>query len=201
MDKIIVTGCGTGVGKTVVAAILALALGADYWKPVECDKEESDSGRIRKWLPDFHTVHSPSYSFKAPLSPHHAARLENQNISIAKIKAPSTNRPLIMETAGGLLVPLNSSTLSIDLFRKWEALWVVVSRHYLGSINHTLLTLKILKAEGICPLLVFNGDPNPDTEHAIENFSKTKAFGRLSPEPNLSLQTLEKYAELWKTKL
>lgn len=201
MDKIIVTGCGTDVGKTVVSAILAIALQADYWKPIECEAKQSDSEQMKKWLSPSYTVHPPSYSFQASLSPHHAARLEKKEISLEKIVMPQTKRPLVMETAGGILVPLNSTKLSLDLFKEWQAVWIVVSRHYLGSINHTLLTLEILKALEIRPFIIFNGDPQPDSEDAIQHFSKTPCLGRLLPESKLSFQTLEKYAHSWKKNL
>lgn len=141
MVDIIVAGIGTGVGKTVVSAIITTLFKGDYWKPIQSGEVDADSQVIAKLLSLECTVHPPAYSFKAPLSPHHAARLENQTIDPDKIIPPNTNRPLVIEMAGGIFVPLRDNLLSIDLFKSWNASWILVSKHYLGSINHTLLTI------------------------------------------------------------
>lgn len=198
MNKIIVAGIGTEVGKTVVSAILTTCLQGEYWKPVQSGSEK-DSETMKKWMIP---VHEPSYSLKAPLSPHHAARLENRSIDLARIVPPETTRPLIIESVGGIFVPLTGTELTFDLFKSWNCPWVIVSRHYVGSINHTLLTLDALMRNHISIAgLIFNGEPSPDSENAILEFSKVPVIGRLLPEPHINLETIQRYATLWKPQL
>lgn len=204
MSNIVVTGCGTEVGKTIVSAIIATALHGDYWKPVESGcKTDSDTETMKKLLPTSrHRVHPPAYSLEASLSPHHAARLEGIVINPSNICIPKTNRDLIIETAGGVLVPLTNQVLSIDLLQHWNAKWIVVSRHYLGSINHTLLTIEALKQRQInlCGI-VFNGEPNQDTEEVILKFSKLPCLGRLLLEKTITRTIIGKYAKQWRQTL
>lgn len=197
MNRWIITGCGTDVGKTIVSSILATVFKADYWKPIECgDLLNSDSQTVKKLSPSY--VHPSAYRFKHSLSPHHAARLEDIAIDCSKIVIPHTNNPLIIETAGGLLVPLNKHTLTIDLFTSWNIPWIVISRHYVGSINHTLLTIEALQKRNL-PIvgLIFNGEPNPDTEEAILYFSKLPFLGRVLPERKFTKTTIQRYAKKW----
>ena len=192
MKRIIVAGTGTGVGKTVVSAILAMALKADYWKPIECGK--SDTHKVQKWIET--STHRPSYRFKAPLSPHAAAQLENIRIVQERIKIPHVERALIIETVGGVFTPLAENLVSLDLFKQWDASWIVVSKHYLGSINQTLLTLEALKKAGVDILgIVFNGKPNPASESAILKISNVPFFARVLPEFFIRAKTIKKYAE------
>lgn len=200
MRRIMVAGIGIDVGKTIVSAILTTLLKGDYWKPIQCGNEEnSDTTTVKRWLDTTrHTIHSPAYSLKAPLSPHHAARLENILIRLDSLILPQSTRPLIIEGVGGIFVPLTPKISSLDLFKSWDCQWVVVSKHYLGSINHTLLTLEVLKK--LClPILgiIFNGEPNPDSESAILEISQVSVLGRLLPETNLNPQTIQRYATQW----
>ena len=198
MVDIVVAGISTEVGKTVVSAIITTLFDGDYWKPIQSGEVDSDSEMVSKLLPSRHIIHPSAYSFKAPLSPHHAARLENQTIDPDKITAPVTNRPLIAEMAGGIFVPLSENLLSIDLFKAWDAKWILVSKNYLGSINHTLLTIEALKIRQVPILgLIFNGKPNPDSENAILKFSNTPVLGRLFPEKRMNLSTIQRYAKKW----
>lgn len=202
LQNIVVTGAGTGVGKTVAAAILTTLFEGDYWKPIQCGEEiDSDTATMRQWLdPAKHSVHPPAYSFKAPLSPHHAARLENASVHLDTITLPATTRPLIIETVGGILVPLTTQTPSLDLFKRWDSSWVIVSRHYLGSINHTLLTIYALRQQGISMRgIIFNGEPNPDSEAAILEISQLRMLGRLLPERVIDLSTIQRYAKEWQS--
>lgn len=196
-----IAGCGTDVGKTVVAAILTNLLKADYWKPIQCGMEDSsDTFMMGQWTDEcINTIHHPAYSLKAPLSPHHAARLENISIRTGSIILPKTERTLVIEGVGGIFVPLKTSFLCVDLFQTWSCNWIIVSRNYLGSINHTLLTIEALRQRQI-PLagIIFNGEPNPDSENAILEYSKLSCLGRLLPEPCINLKTIQKYVELWK---
>lgn len=196
-----VAGIGTDVGKTVVSAILTTLLKGDYWKPIQCGNEEtSDTAIMKQWLDEkMHTIFSPAYSFKVSLSPHHAARLEHTPIQMDSILLPQTSSPLIIEGVGGILVPLTKNRTCLDVFKSWNCQWVVVSKHYLGSINHTLLTIEILKKLSIPILgLVFNGENNPDSEEAILEISQLPVLGRLLPERNLNKHTIQRYAAQWK---
>jgi dethiobiotin synthetase len=149
MNKIFITGIGTGVGKTFISALLAKALEADYWKPVQAGYEEgTDSEYVQKTLIGTSSViHPEVYKLKLPASPHIAAREEGVTISIQKIceKIPSISRNLIIEGAGGLLVPLNESEFVADLVKALDAKVILVSRNYLGSINHSLLTARVCR--------------------------------------------------------
>lgn len=204
MHKIIVTGSGPDIGKTVVSAILTTMLDGDYWKPIECgDREGSDTHVMSKLIDTTkHHIYSPAYSLKEPLSPHHSARLENIAIDPSCVLLPKTNRSLIIETAGGILTPLRTTFLNLYLFEPWQARWVVVSRHYLGSINHTLLTIEALKYRKI-PILgiIFNGEPNPDSEEAILQNSGLPFLGRLLPEQTININIIQQYVEQWRTQL
>lgn len=201
MFKIMVAGIGTDVGKTVVSAILTMLVKGDYWKPIQCgDEESSDTATMKRWLdPTKHTIFPPAYSLKAPLSPHHAARLENTLIPLDAITLPQTTRPLIIEGVGGIFVPLTPKITSLELFKTWDCQWVIVSKHYLGSINHTLLTLETLKKHDL-PILgiIFNGEPNPDSELAILEISQVPVLGRLLPEAHLNPQTIQRYVNQWR---
>lgn len=200
MDNVFIAGAGTGVGKTVAAAVLTTRLEGDYWKPIQCGEgKKSDTEQMRSWIDTRkHTIHQPAYSLQACLSPHHAARLEECTIDSKSIQLPATDRPLIIEGVGGLFVPLTLSFLTFDLFKQWKGRWIVVSRHYLGSINHTLLTIEALKLHGQEILgLIFNGDPNQDSEDAILSISKIPMIGRLFPEPIIDSATIQRYAKEW----
>lgn len=197
---IIVAGIGTNVGKTVTSAILTTLLQADYWKPIESGAEqESDTKIMQSLIEAKHcNIHTPAYSFRAPLAPHHAARLEGCMIDIANLVKPQTERPLVVEMAGGVCVPATTHKLMVDILTEWHATWVLVSQHYLGSINHTLLTVEALKARGVSLAgLIFNGNPNPDSEEAILNLSQLPLLGRIYPEPQINRDTIQRYAKSW----
>lgn len=203
MHKIIVAGSGTDVGKTVVSAILVAMMQGGYWKPIQCGEEVSDTATLKQLIDTKrHPIYPPAYSLKASLSPHHAARLEGTSINIDSITLPKATGPLIIESVGGIFVPLSTQFLSIDLFKTWNCQWIVVSRHYLGSINHTLLTLDALKRQGISVAgIIFNGEPNPDSEAAILEISQLPLLGRLLPETKINPQTIQRYAKKWQTLL
>ncbi len=137
MKRIMIAGIGTNVGKTVVSAIVTTLMDGDYWKSVQSGPEDDSDVFIMRNLINTseHKIYAPSYSLKAPLSPHHAARLENIIVDPTTIIPPSTARPLIIESVGGVLVPLTTRVLTIDLFKLWNCQWIIVSKHYLGSIN------------------------------------------------------------------
>lgn len=198
MRKIIIAGTGPDVGKTVVSAILTTLLNGSYWKPVECGS--SDTTIVRQLIDtQKHTIYAPAYCLDAPLSPHHAARLEGLSINVNSIVPPETTSPLIIESVGGVFVPLTTKVLTIDLFSAWkESLWVLVSNHYLGSINHTLLTIEALKQRQISIAgVIFNGKPNPDSEAAILRISKLPLLERLLPESYITTNTIQRYVKQW----
>jgi dethiobiotin synthetase len=156
VQTIFVTGIGTGVGKTVISAILAEALQADYWKPIQAGYDEgTDSDWVRSVLSNTKSkVYPEVYRLKLAASPHLAAREEGRTISLEKIfssfsQLVAPGRRLIMEGAGGLLVPLNEHELVLDLIRKLNAKAILVSRNYLGSINHSLLTAQVCRQKGL----------------------------------------------------
>ena len=152
---IFITGIGTGIGKTVVSAIVTEALQADYWKPIQAGFEEgTDSELVKSLISNTKTtIHPEVYKLKMPASPHIAARKEGVEISLKRIVENSPHAPLgdggIIEGAGGIMVPLNDKEFVIDLIEKLKAKVILVSRNYLGSINHSLLTASICKQRGI----------------------------------------------------
>ena len=159
--RIFVTGIGTGIGKTVISAILAEAFHADYWKPVQAGYEDgTDTDWIKRHIHNGDArVHPEVYKLKMPASPHIAAREENITISLEKICAavPKIKRNLIVEGAGGLMVPLNSTEFVADLIISLKAKVILISRNYLGSINHSLLTANVARQKQL-PVLgwIFN---------------------------------------------
>lgn len=192
-----VTGIGTDVGKTVVAAILAKALEADYWKPIQAGVVPgTDGGTISELVPGV-LVHPEAYRLALPVSPHAAAEAEGVTLSLKAILAtrPVTSRPLVIEGAGGALVPLAPGLLLADLIRALDVPVVLVSRHYLGSINHTLLTVEALRARRI-PILgiVFNGPPTPASETFILKHTGLTALPGLPEEPSLTPAVISRHA-------
>ncbi|MFI5124614.1 MAG: dethiobiotin synthase [Chitinophagales bacterium] len=155
MQPLFISGIGTGIGKTFVSAILTEILQADYWKPVQAGFEEgTDKQTVKSLVSNTQTIiHPETYLLKLPVSPHIAAREENIRISTERIVQAfgelKSGRPLIIEGAGGLLVPLNDSEFVIDLIKKLNAKLILVSRNYLGSINHSLLTAQICRQYGL----------------------------------------------------
>lgn len=180
--RIFVTGIGTGVGKTIVSAVLTEALHADYWKPIQCgNPDDSDSLHVHSLISNKVTIiHPEAYRFKTASSPHYAAKAEGIQIDIAKCILPATNQTLIIEGAGGLMVPLNDKACVVDLISALNVPVVLVCRNYLGSINHTLLSISLLKQKGI-PLLglIFSGHDFLDNEAIIQHFGDTPILGRI----------------------
>ncbi|WMJ72857.1 dethiobiotin synthase [Cytophagaceae bacterium ABcell3] len=196
MKKYFVTAIGTDSGKTVVSTILAHALQADYWKPIQCGTPK-DSDTVFKLLRSRHSIiYDEAYFLKSPMSPHAAAKIENTTIDLGQIKTPPTDgNDLIIEGAGGVLVPLNDQDFVIDLAAQLDAEVVLVSNHYLGSINHTLLTINELKRKNIkVKGIIFNGSENPYTEEIILKHSGYKSLLRINKEENLNEDTINKYA-------
>lgn len=197
--KLFVTGIGTDVGKTVAATIITEALEADYWKPVQAgDLNYSDSHKIKEKLSNAKTrIFDNAYALNTPASPHVAAKIDGVVIDLKKIKEPKTKNHLVIEGAGGVLVPLNDTDSIIDLIQP-DYKVIVVSRHYLGSINHTLLTIEVLKARGLAVAgIVFSGKENPDSEFIILNRTGVRFLGRIDEEPYFDKNVIKEYAELF----
>jgi dethiobiotin synthetase len=170
--NLFVTGIGTNVGKTIVSAILTETMKADYWKPVQSGVVDGkDSDTVKSLITNSKTlIHSESYLLKEPLSPHFAAKLESIHIDIDAICLPETSNHLIIEGAGGLLVPLNQTNYVIDLAKKFDCEIVLVITNYLGCINHTLLSIDyLIKNHFKIHSLVFNGDFENEVKEAILN--------------------------------
>lgn len=176
MNKpLFITGIGTGIGKTIVSAVLVESLKADYWKPVQSgDLDDSDTLKVQSLVSNNQTVfHPEAYRLTQPYSPHKSAALDGITIDPSTIKMPQTNNTLIIEGAGGLMVPLNDTFLMIDLIWQLDTEVVLVVKHYLGSINHTLLSIEALQRRNIpIKALIFNGEPNESSEEVIKTFAK-----------------------------
>jgi dethiobiotin synthetase len=195
--KIFVTGIGTDVGKTIASAIITEALEADYWKPIQAgDLQNSDSHKIKLYLSNEKTViHPNSYALNTPASPHLAAELDGIAIDLKNIIEPKTENHLVVEGAGGVFVPLNDTDCVIDLIQN-DYKVIVVSRHYLGSINHTLLTIEALQNRKIAVAgIVFSGDENKATEKIILSKTGVKCIGRIEQEPYFDKNVIKEYAD------
>ncbi len=167
--QFVVTGIGTDVGKTVVSAILSEALKATYWKPVQAgDLDNSDSIKVDR-MTDHVTLLPEAFRLNEPMSPHAAAKIDGVRIQAVDLQVPKVNGHLVIEGAGGLMVPINEEGLTYaDVFQRWNLPVVIVSRHYLGSINHTLMTVEVLQQRNISIMgIVFVGNENEATESII----------------------------------
>ncbi len=195
MQRIFVTGISTEVGKTVASAILVEALEADYWKPVQAGElDYTDSHKIQELISNTKSViHKGSYELTSPMSPHAAAEIDGIHIERQHIVEPETDNHLIIEGAGGLLVPLNEEDTILDIIMPNYKV-VVVSRHYLGSINHSLLTIRWLQQKGYEVSVIFSGDANPHTENIILHKTGVSLIGRIEEEPGFDRETIKKYA-------
>lgn len=196
-----VTGIGTGIGKTVVSTILTEALEADYWKPIQAGGlDDSDTDFVLNNLSNPNSkVHPEQYRLNTPASPHFAAEVDGVNITLDNFSLPETDRPLIVEGAGGLMVPLNEKDLILDLVLHLELPVILVSGIYLGSINHTLLTYDVLRNRNIYIAgIVFNGPPNPPTESIILKHTNLPVILRVNDEETIDGEVIKRYAKLVK---
>ena len=201
--KLFITGIGTDVGKTVVSAIITQALEADYWKPVQAgDLDQSDMHKIKAYVSNSKTKsHENSYALNTPASPHYAAEIDGIVIDLTKILEPKTKNHLVVEGAGGIFVPLNDQDTIMDIIQP-DYKVILVSRHYLGSINHTFLTIEALKNHNIkIAGIVFNGEENKATESIILSKTGINFIGRLEQEPYIDANVINEYADLWRENL
>jgi dethiobiotin synthetase len=194
--QLIVAGIGTEIGKTFCSAILVENLQADYWKPIQSGFPEDSDVRTIKELTSTEAIFHPStYNLKAPLSPHTAAELEGKTIYLNEFELPNTKNSLIVELAGGLLVPINDQETNLDLIKKLGLPVVLISKNYLGSINHTLLSIELLKQHHVeIEGIIFNGVPNTSGEKFIENYSNLPVLCRVNQEELTNPATIQKYA-------
>lgn len=202
MKRIFVTGISTEVGKTLAAAIMVEALEADYWKPIQAGNlEASDNHRIAGLISNDKTViHKNSYALNTAMSPHAAAEIDGVSIEMERISEPGTANHLIIEGAGGLLVPINPRETILDIIRPNYKI-IVVSRHYLGSINHSLLTIGCLQEKGFEVAVLFNGNAHPTTENIILEKTGVQSIGRIAEEPVINKNIVQKYARRFRVAL
>lgn len=201
--KVFITGIGTDVGKTVASAIVVEALEADYWKPIQAgDLNFSDSDKIKSKISNSKSqILTNAYALNTPASPHLAAERDGITIDIKKIKEPKTTNHLVIEGAGGVLVPLNEEHTILDLIQPTYKV-IVVSRHYLGSINHTLLTIETLKSRNISVAgIIFSGDEHAATEQILLSKTGSTMIGRIEEEPYFDKNVVKQYADLFRDKL
>lgn len=202
MSTFFITGIGTDVGKTVAAAIITESLQADYWKPVQAgDVDNGDLHRVKNLVSNEKTIFHPNtYGLQTPMSPHAAAEIEGVEITLDAINEPKTTNHLVVEGAGGLLVPLNDSNTIADLIKK-EHKVIVVSRHYLGSINHSLMTIKLLQEKGFDVAVIFSGEEHKTTETIISKMTGVNVIGRIDEEPYFDKNVIKEYADKFYEKL
>lgn len=196
-----VTAIGTDSGKTLISALLALALEADYWKPVQAGFP-TDTDEIKRITEGKVHCHTERYILNTPASPHAAAAIDNINIQLTDFQLPETQNPLIIEGAGGIMVPLNNNDLVIDISVQLKTPIILVSNNYLGSINHTLLSLEYLKKRQLeVAGIIFNGHPNPATEEVIVRKTSVPCLLKVPQMTQLDLNLLHDLAGQLKTKL
>jgi dethiobiotin synthetase len=198
--KYFISGIGTEIGKTIVSAILVEALKSDYWKPIQSgDLHNSDTLKVKKLISHSKCqFFKEAYRLNQPLSPHASASIDGIEIDLKKINIPKSNN-LIIEGAGGLLVPLNNEDTILDLISKLDVQVILVSKNYLGSINHTLLTIDCLHKNNI-PIkgIIFNGERNIETESIILSKTKIPLLGRIEHLEKLDKESIKKASLLFK---
>lgn len=195
--KFFVSGIGTGIGKTLVSAILTEALEADYWKPVQAGSlYNTDTDIVKNLISNTQSsFHPETFRLTRPMSPHAAAALDGIDINIKDIQPPPTNNTLIIEGAGGIMVPLtHKGDLIIDLIQQLNVPVILVSKNYLGSINHTLLSVELLKHRNI-PIagIVFNGNDQLNAEEFILKHTGVKCLLKVKDEKIINKETVLKY--------
>ncbi len=201
--KLFITGISTDVGKTIASAIIVEALQADYWKPIQAgDLEHSDTHKVQSLVSNKQSqFHPNSYALQTPASPHLAAAKDGITIDLNQIQEPETTNHLVVEGAGGILVPLNDTQSVVDLIQS-DYKVIVVSRHYLGSINHTLLTIEALQNRKIQVAgIIFSGDENSSTESIILSRTAVPCLGRIAQEPYFDSNVISEYADAFRDSL
>ncbi len=198
-NHIFITGISTEVGKTISSAIVVESLKADYWKPIQSGElENSDTMKVQQLISNTETqFFQNAYGFHFPASPHFSAELENITIEMDKIIRPETKNNLVIEGAGGLFVPLNKKNSIIDLILPSDKV-ILVSRHYLGSINHTILSIEALKNRNISVSgIIFSGKQHLSTENWIKEYTNIPIIGRIDEEPYFGKNIIKEYADIF----
>lgn len=201
--KLFVSGISTDVGKTLASAIIVEALEADYWKPIQAgDLDYSDTHKVKQYITNTKSVfHSNAYALHTACSPHLAAELDGIRIDLKQIKEPDTKNHLVIEGAGGLLVPLNEQDSVVDLIKADHQL-ILVCRHYLGSINHSLLSIEALRLRAInIGGIIFSGAQNNATESIILARTGIPCIGRIEEEASFDAALIREYANRFKEAL
>jgi len=196
---IFITGIGTGIGKTIISAILVEKLKADYWKPVQSgDLDDSDTIKVKSLVSNSTSIFYPeAYQLTQPFSPHKSAAIDGITIDPTKFALPETNNTLIIEGAGGLMVPLNNEFLMIDLIKQLNAEVILVSQNYLGSINHTLLSAFALKQYNIAVKgIIFNGTKDIYSKEYILDYTGIKLLGHIPQYNKMDKKTIIKAGRL-----
>lgn len=201
--KMFVTGTDTGIGKTVVSAVLTVGLKACYWKPVQSGlTEETDTQWIKRitGLPESHFM-DEAYKLQSPLSPHASAAIDGIRIEMKALSLPSVFlgcNALIVEGAGGVMVPLNESHFMLDLMKQMGFPVLLVARSGLGTINHTLLSLEQLRRNRVeVAGVVLNGPKSPENREAIAHYGNTRILAELEPLPEINCRALEEAFSRW----
>ena len=199
-----VTGIDTDIGKTVVSAILVQALNADYWKPIQSgDLHYTDTDKVKELVSGKTIFHHEAYRLNHPLSPHISAKLDHISISLASFQLPKTNNNLIVEGAGGVLVPINEKGDYLsDVILKLGMEVLLVSKNYLGSINHTLLSIEYLKSKSISIKgIVMVGEKNDSSESIIAKNTGVKILYHVPVVDSVTREFIKEQAELLRTAL
>ena len=194
-----VAGIGTDVGKTVISAVLCQAFGADYWKPVQAgDLTHSDSDKVKALVssPNF-KIHPETHRLTAPMSPHAAAKIDGVHIKPSDFRLPNTQgRHLITELAGGLMVPFSDNYLTIDLIQDLGDPVILVINSYLGSINHTLLSLELLRQRNVTLFgVIFNGQTNMESREIILQYSGVRVMADIPHAERLDRDFIQTHAQ------
>lgn len=204
MRNIFITGIGTDIGKTIASAVVVEALHADYWKPIQSGGlAYTDSRRVRDLVSNPKSVfHPEAYTLQQPLSPHAAAEIDGITIELENMSIPQTQNTLVIEGAGGLMVPLNNRHLILDLIKQSGASGILVSKNYLGSINHTLLTYTVMQANQIPVLgILFNGVENQASESFIAQYTQAPILGRIEQTDVIDKPFVKRHAELLRKRM
>lgn len=202
MNNYFITGISTDVGKTIASAIIAESLQADYWKPIQAGELEfCDTKKVQSLLSNSKSkLHPNSFALETPMSPHAAAEIDAIKITMDQITRPQTTNHLVIEGAGGLLVPINNTETIFDTIKPNDKI-IVVSRHYLGSINHSLLTINLLQSKGFKAAVIFSGNEHPTTEAIIKKMTGVDVIGRIDEEAQFDKEIVKKYAEKFREEL
>jgi dethiobiotin synthetase len=202
-NSIAIAGIHTGIGKTIASAVIAEALGADYWKPVQAGVEERDADTVRALISNGAArVHPEAIVLQMPASPHTAAAAEGKVIDFKTFRLPETEKLLLVETAGGVHSPMGNTTTMADFIAYYHLPTLLVSRNYLGSINHTLMSIEVLRARGINIIgLVMNGEHNESSESFIEQYGKVNIVARIPDFSELNREMISDCAKRLTTAL